>query len=272
VIEAWRNFGEFGWAYQEYLDIFKTIWNKNKKRAQDEKIKIVLVGGPPSGINAESELHRCFDNSSFSEREKWRKVSWLRECIKDRDRFMAEVIATYLFDENGQKGIYYAGGHHVRKDLRSKVSGRRLFSTGAILCRKYPGRVCCLAFHKDVEWWQNESDFDYLEQLFKRHGRPFALDSCDTRVAHLRLKSDIFEEGVALGDAFDGYMMLNRDRDYQPCALIPGFYDDEFAEIVWGRLREAGKLELLPPELSKWREKTPTGQELTWMIGEYGLR
>ena len=220
-----------------------------------------MVDGPPSSINVEKDLYQCFNSSSFSESEKWRKISWLRENIKDRDSFMAELIAIFLFDGNVRKGIYYAGAHHVRKDLRIKYSGRRLFSTGGVLSRKYPGRVCSLALHKKPEWWQSEGHFNYLEQFFKDHGKPFAIDSSDSRIAHLKIKSDVSEKGITLPEVFDGYIMLNLDKNYTHCDFIPGFYDDEFVEEVWHQLREEGQLKRFPAELQKWKQTPWTGEE-----------
>lgn len=183
---------------------------------------------------------------------------------------MSAVIETHVF-KSGLKGIYYAGSSHIRKDLKKKDDGRQYFSAGGVLARKYPGRVCCLVFHKQPELWQNESYFNRLEELFQSYGKPFAVDTKYPPLCRLKLKSDVLQEGVALCEAFDGYIMLNRDKDYRPCALVPGFYDDEFAKIVWDKLREAGVLERFPPELAKWKDKTPTGAELTWMVGELGL-
>jgi len=70
----------------------------------------------------------------------------------------------------------------------------------------------------------------------------------------------------------NNFIMLNRGKGYQPCAFVPGFYDDDFANAVWDRFREAGYLDRLPPALSKWKDRAPTGAELTWMVEEYGLR
>ena len=268
VIEVLRKSSDFGfgWGYQEYFDIFKMIYFENKKRPESEKIKIVAADGPPSTINMSQALYQCFDGSSLSETEKWQKVRWLQEGISGRDSFMAEVIAVYLFNGNRKKGIYYAGSAHIRKDLRKKNYGLHLFSTGGILARKYPGCVCCLTFHRQPTSWQNESDFNYLEQLFKSHGKPFALDSCDTRIAHLKLKSNTLPQGVALQESFDGYIMLNLNKNYHPCSFIPGFYNDDFAKVIWDILREKGVLEQLPAEFEKFKTKTPTGEELMKMM------
>ena len=59
-------------------------------------------------------------------------------------------------------------------------------------------------------------------------------------------------------------------KDYHPCRLIPGFYDDEFAKTVWNKFRKAGVLEKLPPKWEEFKKRDPTGDELRKMI-EQGL-
>jgi hypothetical protein len=272
VIDVLRNDNGFGWGYQEYFDIFKLIYDENRKRPPSERIKLVLVDPSFDDVDLWSYFNECLKLSPLLNKQKTSMVGSLSDTIRDRDRRMADVIEMYRYEMNLVKGIYYAGGSHVRKDLKKKGYGRRYFSAGGILARTYPGRVCCLTFHKKPKFWQNTSDFDCLEELFKSHKRPFAVDTSNPKISHLKLKSDVLQDGIALTEAYDGYIMLNLNSNYQICSIIPGFYDDEFAKIVWDRLRKKGLLEKLPPELSKWKEKTPTGEELKWIIGEYVIR
>jgi len=272
VIDVLRNSYEFGWGYQEYFDIFKLIYDENSKRPPSERIKLVLVDPSFDAVDLWSHFYQCLKLSPVPEKQKAAMAGSLYDATIDRDSRMADVIEMYRYDLNLCKGIYYAGGSHIRKDLQKKDYGRRYLSAGGILARKYPGRVCCLTFHNEPEFWQNISDFNSLEELFRSHGRSFATDTDDPRISHLKLKSDIVQQGIALNEAYDGYIMLNLNSDYEICPIIPGFYDDEFAKIVWDRLRNRGLLEKLPPELSQWKEKTPTGEELTRMVEEYGLR
>ncbi len=271
ITDTLRNHGVFGWGYQEYFDIFKLIYDENSKRPPAQKIRLILSDPELKGVSFDAQFYDCLKMSPLPEKEKWQVITWLRESIKDRDQCMSAVIEAHVF-QSGLKGIYYAGSSHIRKDLQKKDYGRQYFSAGGVLDHKYPGRVCCLTFHKQPEFWQNVSDFNRLEELFQSYGKPFAVDTKKSAISQLKLKSDVLQEGVALCEAFDGYIMLNQDKDYQPCAFVPGFYDDEFAKIVWDKLREDGVLERLPPELAIWKDKTPTGAELTWMIEEYGLR
>ena len=268
IIDILRDSAELGWGYQEYSDIFKLIYDENHKRPPSEQIKLVLVDPSFDTVNLEKELYESLALSPLLEKDKWSIVSWLRESIEDRDGRMADIIAAYSYKMNLIKGIYYAGSSHIRKDLKMKNYGRRYFSCGGILSRNYHGRVCCLTFHMESKFWQNASDFDYLEEIFNNYGSPFAVNTNDPNIRRLKLKSDIDQQGVALSEAFDGYIMLNQNKDYQSCGFVPGFYDDEFAKVVWERLSKRGMLERLPPEWSQWKEKTPTGEDLVKMIKE----
>jgi len=267
VIDVLRNSYDFGWGYQEYFDIFKLIYNENSKRSPSERIKLVLVDPSFDDVDLWSHFYKCLKLSPMPEKQKASMAGSLYDATTDRDSRMADVIEMYRYKMNLRKGIYYAGSSHIRKDLQKKDYGRRYFSAGGTLARKYPGRVCCLTFHMKPRLWQNLSDFDHVEEFYKTYGKPFAVDTNDPLISHLKLKSDIAKKGVALHEAIDGYIVLNRDKDYQPCAFIPGFYDDEFAKVVWDRLRkDKQRFERLPPEL----RKTPTGEELMKMM-EQGL-
>jgi len=267
AIDVLRNSYEFGWGYQEYFDIFKLIHDENSKRPPTKKVRLVLADLKREGIYFDGPFYECLKLSPLPDKQRWQMITWLRESIADRDQCMAAIIEAHVFGL-GLKGIYYAGSSHIRRDLQKKDYGRQYFSAGGILAHKYPGRVCCLTFHKKREFWQEATDFSSLEELFKSLGKPFAVDTNDSRISHLRLKGEIVAGGIALAEAFDGYIMLNRDDDYQPCALVPGFYDDEFAKVVWDRLRKRKILERFPPEFERFKTETPTGEELMKMIKE----
>ncbi len=262
VIEALRNETVFGWGYQEYFEIFKLIYNENSKRPPSKRVRLVMVDRSLEGVDLYSYLHDKIKQMKVPREKIFSLTGSLRDALFDRDRFMSDVIEMYRYEMNVVKGIYYAGSSHIRKDLQKKDYGRRYFSAGGILARRYPGRVCCLTFHQQPQYWQDPNDFRFIEQLYKSYGKPFAIDTNDPKIRHLKLKSDVIKEGVALKQAFDGYIMLNLDNDYHPSAFIPGFYDDEFAEVIWHKLRDQGALKRFPAELQKWQQKPWTGEEL----------
>ncbi len=271
IIEVFRDMGGLGWGYQEYLDVFRRVYEVNVAREPSGRIKIVLVDPSFEGIDLWSYFDRHLSRTGVPADRRSEMAGSLYDAIKDRDRVMADVVEAYHYVLGFSHGLFYAGGDHIRKDLRSKDYGRRYYTTGGLLARRYPGRICCLTFHRAPEFWHSAQDFESLEALFTNHGKPFGADTKHAAVARLKLKGAFAPDGIDLVEAYDGYIVLTRDQDYQPCALIPGFYDDAYAKVVWEQLRERGLLKRLPEQWSEWRHKTPTGKELEKMIRE-GLR
>jgi hypothetical protein len=154
---------------------------------------------------------------------------------------MAAVIDMYMRKFAVCNAIYHAGSDRIQKAWGSKTYGRHFLSAGGILARKYPERVFAITFHKERNWWLNEADFLSVEQLFLNHGRSLALDTDDPRLKGLRIghHASIAKDGEALDEAYDGYIILNRDADYRRCTLIHKFYGNASAKVVWSRLRQS---------------------------------
>jgi len=261
VTEVLRNFVNTGWGVQEYFDIFKLIYNENQKQPRGNRVEIVVVNGPADLRDAARTRAKLLEESLMPRAEKTSVVSWFGVSGADRDRFMSDVIEAYCL-RSRDKGVYFAGSGHVSKALMQMGSGgRRCFGVGGLLSRLYPGRVFCITLPQSPHLWQTGDHPQYFEKLSKKAGRRVGLDTADCS-ADLRLASQVYEAGVPLAEAYDGIIVIDMD-DNDQITLIPGFYDDEFAKIVWERSREMGKLENFPPE---FRTKPPTGQELETML------
>jgi hypothetical protein len=265
VIEILRDETLLGWGYEEYLDIFRRIYEENAKREPSKRVRLVMVHPTLDEVDLLSYFDRQLKKADFSD-DKRRSLAYSLDdaIIRDRNRIMADVIECCRRDLGLSRGIFYGGAAHVRRDL----TGRRHFTTGGLLARHYPGRICCLTLQRELDRWQGAEGAAPMEHLFQSQGQPFAVDTNDPAIRGLKLKSDVAPEGVDLSEAFDGYIMLSLDKDRQPCRLIPGFYTDDFAKIVWERARKKGLLPYLPEQYSQWREKTPTGAELAQMVEE----
>ncbi len=268
VIEILREETITGWGYQEYLDIFRRLYEENARREPSKRVRLVMVDPDFDEVDLWSYFDRHLKSADVPEETRRSVTDSLNDAIMDRDRAMADIIESCRYNLGLSRGIFYGGAGHVRKDLMQKSYGRRYFSVGGLLARRYPGRVCCLTLQRKVEDWQHTEDWACLERLFQSRGRALAIDSNDPALDGLKLKSTVRPEGVRLSEAFDGYIMLSPNKDRQPCRLIPGFYTDDFAQVVWERFREKGWLQRLPEPYSQWREKTPTGAELEKMVEE----
>jgi hypothetical protein len=268
VIEILRDETLTGWGYQEYLDIFRRIYEENAKREPSRRVRLVMVDPEFDEVDLWSYFDKHLKQADLPDGKRRSVAGSLNDAITDRDRVMADVIESCRYELGLSRGIFYGGAAHVRKDLKQKDYGRRHFAVGGLLARHYPGRVCCLALQQGPERWQCPADAAYLEQLFQGQGKPFAVDTNDPALDRLRFKSTVAPEGVRLSEAYDGYLMLSPGKDRRPCHLIPGFYTDDFAKVVWERARKRGLLPRLPEPYSQWREKTPTGAELGKMVEE----
>jgi hypothetical protein len=265
VIEILRDETLTGWGYQEYLDIFRRIYEENAKRESSKKVRLVMVNPTLDEVDLLSYFDKHLKQADLPEGKRRSLAYSLDDAIiRDRNRIMADVIECCRHDLGLSRGIFYGGAAHVRKDL----TGRRHFTTGGLLARHYPGWICCLTLQREPDRWQGAEGPARMEQLFQSLGKPFAVDTNAPTLRSLKLKSDVSPEGVDLSDAFDGYIMLSLDKDRQPCHVIPGFYTDDFAKIVWERARKRGLLPYLPEQYSQWRQKTPTGEELAKMVEE----
>lgn len=267
IYQVLRNSYEYGWGYKEYFEIFKLIYEENKARPSAQKIEIILVDGPPSdAVQVWPALLEYRNHSPLPAKEKNSRVSWLNDATGDRDRFMADVIETHLF-EPGRKGIYYAGTGHVSKGLHKKDYGRRHFKTGGLLDHRYPGRVFAITFHLLPAPWRDRKDLMGIEQILSNMKRPIAFDIANSPASELRFA----EAGASLTQTHDGYIILCRNRDYNKCTLMPEVYSDDFAKGLWDMWREDGTLDRFPDAWSFLKERPPTGEELIRLMKEQDI-
>jgi len=271
VIEILRDSYELGWGYQEYLDIFRLVYEMNQSSPPSQRVEIILTAGPPDEIDLWASLQEFLHTPiRMQEDKKNRLVGWLDDALRDRDRFMASIIEATLLQYQGLKGIFYGGYAHIRKNMHKKDYGRVHLKLGGLLDQAYPGRVFSITLHQMPRDWADPRSNDIVETLLERSGRPIGFDLSDHQVGDLRTFYSGIIESEKLRQMFDGYIILNRNRDYNRCAFVPGFYDDEFAKIVWERLRKHGYLERLPHEFEEYVHRMPTGEELMALI-EKGL-
>jgi len=271
VIEILRDSYDLGYGYQEYLDVFRFIYEMNQSSPPSRRVEIILTDGPPDEIDLWATIQEFLHTPTrMHEDEKNRLVGWLDDALRDRDRFMASIIEATFLQYQGLKGIFYGGYAHIRKNIHKKDYGRMHFKLGGLLDQAYPGRVFSITLHQMPRDWADPKSNEAVEALLERSGRPIGFDLSGHQIGDLRTFYSGIKESEKLSQMFDGYVILNRNGDYHKCAFVPNFYDDEFAKIVWERLRKHGYLERLPHEFEEYRRRIPTGEELMALI-EKGL-
>ena len=220
------------WCWEEYLDIFKTIWQLNKSINQpDEKIRFLQLNRPynPKLLNSPDQ------NISLEERKKG-----------NFDNTLPGIVEKEVILQN-KKILIYCGLHHSLTKFKTpkfffiEDKGR----AGQILYEKYPDKIfqiCLLApfpprwyLYKEITHNQNYKfvyPFDAVfNQLFDTLKRPFAVNSGDPVLAKLKDYNSFYAfdtwSGIKLKDFCDGIIMLNSFDKIEPVKFITDWITTE---------------------------------------------
>ena len=231
AIAIMRNTNYY-WCYEEYLDIFKTIWQLNKNILQtDEKIRFLQLNKP--------YIPKRWNSSNQSIRLEERKKSF--------DNILPGIIEKEVIQKNKKILIYCGLNHSLTKFKTPKFfflkdnEGR----AGQRLYEKYPDKVfqiCLLSpfpprwsFCKEVT---GSKDIKYVypfeavfNQLYDTLKRPFAINADNTAFADLKDYNSFYAfdkwNGVKLKDFCDGSIMLASFDKIEPANVIPDWVTTE---------------------------------------------
>lgn len=258
-----------GWPYKDVLDIFKAVWQENKKYPERKPIKILLTDNP--------YRIKQMDGESFGfllEQD----IEFLAGRIS-RDRYMARILEERVI-ANDFKAIYYCGAGHSTYDFRdfgyNEKTGDclRYLPAGALLKILYPKLIFSIKLwgsNMDRSYYPstNPDDWDRfldgkIDEVFRRNGNkavgfdikqpPFSnINTFDFFMFFEREKKEKFikefpkcYEKIAddierrLGDIFDGYIFLKPLEQYEGASIIENFFDDEFMKRI--SKRKEGKI------------------------------
>jgi hypothetical protein len=215
----------YEWCFEEYLNIFKTIWQLNKGILQaNEKVKFLQLNksyipkrwnSPDQGIQLE-ERRKSFDN------------------------ILPEIVEREVIQKN-KKILIYCGLHHSFTKFKTPKffflkdnEGR----AGQRLYKKYPYKLFQiyllapapprwilykeLTHRKDIRHvYPFEAVFNQLYDTLKK---PFAVNSNSVVFGNLKDYNSFYEfdkwGGVKLKDFCDGCIMLNSFDKIEPVHVI----------------------------------------------------
>jgi hypothetical protein len=262
AIQILRNGPDFcGWPFQEVLDIFKTVWQENRKHPDKKPINILLTNNPYRIRARDGESIDCLLE---------RDAEYLTSRIS-RDRYMARVLEEEVIARD-LKAIYYCGGAHSSYLTRSyaldEESGNclRHMSAGKILKSLYPALVFSIELYganKDRAYYPgtNPEEWDrYLDgrmdEIFRRNGnRPVGFDIKQPPFSEIsegdyymfweRGNRERFREKYPkcyekigdtgnrkISDSNDGLIFLRPLSEYQGAEICEKFFDDVFMERI----------------------------------------
>jgi len=211
---------DFTWCYEEYLEIFHTIWevNKSVKNAGD-RIRFLQLNGPynPKRRNSSDTTIRNAEAKMYF------------------DNFFPSIIEKEVLAEK-QKILIYCGLHHsltkfyTPKFLFLKDAGRG----GQYLYKKYPAKIFQIIMLPPFppRWWifkGNQSAGVYpfdgvFNQLYDALKRPFAVNSNDRPFSEVKDFNSFYEfdswNGVKFKDFCDGAIMIASFKGIEPIHII----------------------------------------------------
>ncbi|MCC7263385.1 MAG: ChaN family lipoprotein [Candidatus Latescibacteria bacterium] len=217
-----RSFWE--WDFQQYLDIYRIVWELNKTiPPQKEKIRFLQLG---SDFN-ERKLRSPDPAVSREEAQRY-----------FYDRKMADIIEREVLLK-GKKALWYSGLHHALTRYRQpgvffKHADLR---GGNVLYDKYPSRVCLVTLHQPVLgrlalwgelfpllrpfcWKLNYPWGGVIDKVYERRRHPFAFDTLDSPFGELEDNYSYYSldrwGALKLKDFCDGYVVLCSFEEAEP--------------------------------------------------------
>jgi hypothetical protein len=232
------------WNFEEYLDIFRTVWEINSTiPAQAEKIRFLQLG------------------SDYNERLLRAPDRTVRETEARRfmyDKKMAEIIEQEVLLK-GKKALWYSGVHHAFTHYRQplifflrKTGDER--RGGNFLNDTYGDRVYMIALHAPaMNRWLLLSDIipslqtvllssyypfgGVLDKVYDIRKQPFAFDAATSPFGLLQDNYSYYSfdhwGAIRLKDYCDGYIVLCSFKEARPVHPIKEWVNtkEDFAEV-----------------------------------------
>jgi hypothetical protein len=217
----------WGWNYQEYLDICRTVWQVNRTiPSREEKIRFLQLG---SDLN-ERKLESPDPKVRMQERIRF-----------PYDKKMADIMEREVI-QKGKKGLWYSGLHHAFTKFRQPMYFFRVQRGtdqrgGNYLYKKYPNRLYMIALHPPVpsRWvllaelthseWQLYLPFGgVLDALYEKRKKAFAFDNGRSPFGNLEDNYSYYSldrwGSLKLKEFCDGYVVVSSFQEAEPVARI----------------------------------------------------
>lgn len=223
AIALMRN-SNYYWRYEDYLNIFKIIWQLNKNIAADSnKIKFLQLNKP--------YVPRLWNAADPGVRLKERQNGF---------DIAAPVIVEKEAIQKNKKVLIYCGLHHSL----TKFKTPKLFflkdndgRAGQRLCEKYPNRIyqICLLSPFPPRWLvyneftHRDAGFVYpfdaeFNQLYDSIRKPLAVNSSNETFAGVKDYNSFYAfdraRGVSLKEFCDGAIFLSAFENIEPASAI----------------------------------------------------
>jgi hypothetical protein len=213
-----------GWAYEEYLEIFRNTWASNRKLAR-ERGAFRLVG-----------LHPCINWETINYGNDPVAVAAERHKQERYDEIMAEVLEESIL-RPGHKALVFTGIAHATGKFAEYRYGteEQLVRMGNLVYREpYRRGMFFVALHApfyDHALGQEIYPFDgVLDELMLSFGKDIGFDVVGTPFESLvhRDRSEHAITAYSFGELYDGYVMFRTPiKEYMGVTCIDDWVADE---------------------------------------------
>ncbi|WP_298539568.1 ChaN family lipoprotein [uncultured Aquimarina sp.] len=262
IIRDVMYFYNVGWAYKEYMDIYKTVWEFNKRLpSNSRKFRILNVSyqynwsvfsGIPTPENMSKVFHMGPPNI-------FRAKVVDQEIAKKDDKILLLV------------GTPHAFTRYQKASVSKNNDGFCAFDNGSlgnILYEKYPSKVFSIFLHGPFYNKPNKTPFlvspafDHIEKIAALSGnKPMGFDLQSTPFGELKddsIYATCYPD-FRLGQLFDGYIFLVPFNKMKSCTIDSDFFK--------GKDWNATKMQLPDPY---WHEEVNSYDEYWKQIRNYG--
>ena len=265
AISIMRN-SYYSWNFEEYLQIFKTIWEINNKCAY-EKDRMKFL-----------QLNSVYIEKDFQSKDTSIRFKAYRSGF---DIVLPSIIDTAIMAKN-EKILIYCGIHHAFTKYKTPLF---LFvkpndlRAGANLFKKYHDKIYMTALGSAVpDKWTFINNLlgkgpgfvfpfsGIFNQLYDTYKKPFAVDANNGIFGDIKDYKSWYAydkwNGLKLKDWCDGYIVLNSFEEVEPVTLINDWVtnDIELNEIKTTLTPQNASLIKDIPEFKKFIEKEETGR------------
>jgi len=232
----------FFWNFEEYLDIFRIIWEINQTiPSGQEKFRFLQLGSDynPRKLQSKDPAIRSKEALRFS-----------------YDKKMGRIIETEVIKKH-KKALWYSGCHHAFTKYRQPLF---LFLKthdvrgGQYLYARYPDTVYMIVLHFPYlgRWFLFRTLFPSMlgergtltygfgavfDQIYREYKKPFAVDTKNPLFGNLKDNHSYYSfdrcRSLKLSEFCDGYIVPCAISEMEPVALVPDWVttDVELEEV-----------------------------------------
>ncbi|RKE94802.1 hypothetical protein [Ichthyenterobacterium magnum] len=240
-----NDFSGYGWRYQTYLDLLKTVWKVNRKRDTQNKIKVICVDQPIYWDAIKTiEDYEVFQKSLIG-----------------RDYFMYKMILKEMkgFKKN-IKGLFLTNTRHSYKNIKKK-NGEFYWNTGTFFNQFNPKKTYAIRIHNVIlsikskntkskdkstdglasysyNWIQMENG-DWDKAFKENNNKKVGFDLKNSqfgKASYIGNHMLNFKEGQTMYDAYDGLIFLKPLDELHFSEKMNYFYTDAFKKELKRRI------------------------------------